>query len=251
MRPNEAPEESGGAGPSHSPEGHELEDRDEAGAESESGQTEATDNDLANLARNVHDGTAAPMRPITPITEPTGESGWHVRLCQTPEIGGPLPAETRELRVAVARNPRYDQDTIFLTFAMRFLPGGEYVAEYAASADNYYSTPPSIYHSSRVLWIEIWKDDHRGVIPSQRAGSEPPRCTAHGGHLPPSEEQQLLNSCAGYTARRIQAVEPRCAGVSGAAPYGGRGRRLIRRPAGRCNIFDHPAARDTPSGSSR
>eukprot|EP00965_Chrysotila_dentata_P127888 4229283-Pleurochrysis_carterae.AAC.1 len=61
MRPNEAPEESGGAGPSQPPEGHELEDRDEAGAESESGQTEATDDDLANVARNVHDGTAASM----------------------------------------------------------------------------------------------------------------------------------------------------------------------------------------------
>eukprot|EP00965_Chrysotila_dentata_P164874 5443908-Pleurochrysis_carterae.AAC.1 len=142
MHSNEAPEESGGAGQSQPPEGHELEDRDEAESGSEPGQTEATDDDLTNSARNVHDGAAAPMQPITPITEPTGELGWHVRLCQTPEIGLPLPAVTRDLRVAVARNPMYDRDAIFLTFATRFLPEGEYVADYAASAENYFSTPP-------------------------------------------------------------------------------------------------------------
>eukprot|EP00965_Chrysotila_dentata_P039117 1300771-Pleurochrysis_carterae.AAC.1 len=77
MHPIEAPEGSGGAGPNQPPEGHEFEDRDEAKSGSESGRPEATDDDLTNAARNVHDGTAAPMRPITPITDFTSELGWH------------------------------------------------------------------------------------------------------------------------------------------------------------------------------
>eukprot|EP00965_Chrysotila_dentata_P038577 1281179-Pleurochrysis_carterae.AAC.1 len=105
------------------------------------------------------------MRPITSITDHTSELGWRVRLCQTPEIGRPLPAVTRDLKVAVARDPRYNQDTIFVTFAMRFLTGDEYIADYTANAENYWSTSPSIYHLTEVMWIEIWKDDHRGVIP--------------------------------------------------------------------------------------
>eukprot|EP00965_Chrysotila_dentata_P022704 752221-Pleurochrysis_carterae.AAC.1 len=105
------------------------------------------------------------MRPITPITDHMSELGWRVRLCQTPKIGRQLPAVTQDLSVAVARDPRYDQNTIFITFAMRFLPGNDYVADYTANAENYWSTPLSIYHSSQVMWIEIWKDDHRGVIP--------------------------------------------------------------------------------------
>eukprot|EP00965_Chrysotila_dentata_P004743 154998-Pleurochrysis_carterae.AAC.1 len=68
MHPHEAPEESSGAGPRQPPEGHELEDRDEAEAGSESGQTEATDDDFTNFARNVHEDAAAPMQPITPVT---------------------------------------------------------------------------------------------------------------------------------------------------------------------------------------
>eukprot|EP00965_Chrysotila_dentata_P038752 1287407-Pleurochrysis_carterae.AAC.1 len=85
MHSDEETEGSGGAGPCQLPEGHELEDRDEAETGSESGQTEATDDDLTNVARNVHDGAAAPMRPIIPITDHTSELGWRVRLCQTPK----------------------------------------------------------------------------------------------------------------------------------------------------------------------
>eukprot|EP00965_Chrysotila_dentata_P054466 1807220-Pleurochrysis_carterae.AAC.1 len=51
-----------------------------------------------------------------------------------------------------------------MTFALRFLPKGEDIADYAANARNYWSTPPSIYHSTQAVWIEIWKGDHRGVI---------------------------------------------------------------------------------------
>eukprot|EP00965_Chrysotila_dentata_P080519 2656585-Pleurochrysis_carterae.AAC.1 len=114
MRMDEVQEGPGGVGPSQPPEGHELsEDRDEAESGSESGRTEATDDDFTNLARNFLDDTVAPMRPITPITEFTADQEWHVRLCQTPEIDVPLPARTRELRTAVALEPRFDQDTIF------------------------------------------------------------------------------------------------------------------------------------------
>eukprot|EP00965_Chrysotila_dentata_P025245 838549-Pleurochrysis_carterae.AAC.1 len=63
MHPNEAPEGSSGVGPSQPPEGHELEDRDEAASGSESGQTEATDDDLVNGAQELQGGTAAQMRP--------------------------------------------------------------------------------------------------------------------------------------------------------------------------------------------
>eukprot|EP00965_Chrysotila_dentata_P060093 1993135-Pleurochrysis_carterae.AAC.1 len=66
MKYIEVQEGPGGVGPSQPPEGHELEDRDKADSGSESGRTEATDNDFTNLARNVHDDTVAPMRPITP-----------------------------------------------------------------------------------------------------------------------------------------------------------------------------------------
>eukprot|EP00965_Chrysotila_dentata_P021918 725563-Pleurochrysis_carterae.AAC.1 len=69
MHPNEAPKESGGAGPSQPSEEHELEDRDEAKSGSESGQTEATDGDLVNAARDLYGADAFQMRPITPITE--------------------------------------------------------------------------------------------------------------------------------------------------------------------------------------
>eukprot|EP00965_Chrysotila_dentata_P087584 2891295-Pleurochrysis_carterae.AAC.1 len=54
MHPNEAQEGSSGVGPSQLPEGHELEDRDEAESGSESGQTEATDGDLVNAARDLY-----------------------------------------------------------------------------------------------------------------------------------------------------------------------------------------------------
>eukprot|EP00965_Chrysotila_dentata_P145043 4789702-Pleurochrysis_carterae.AAC.1 len=103
MHPNEAPEESGGAGPSQPPEGPELEDQNETGSGSESGQTEAIDGDLVNAARDLYGVDATQqMRPITPIMDFTPELGWHVRLCQVPEIGRPLPAGTRDLRVAIA-----------------------------------------------------------------------------------------------------------------------------------------------------
>eukprot|EP00965_Chrysotila_dentata_P030838 1027676-Pleurochrysis_carterae.AAC.1 len=55
MHPDEVKEGPGGVGPSQSPEGHELEDRDEAESGSEAGRTEATDDDFTNLAQNVHD----------------------------------------------------------------------------------------------------------------------------------------------------------------------------------------------------
>eukprot|EP00965_Chrysotila_dentata_P041018 1360346-Pleurochrysis_carterae.AAC.1 len=67
MHPNEAPEGSDGVGPSQPPEGHELEDRDEVESGSESGQTKATDDDLVNAAQESHGGTAARMRPVSPI----------------------------------------------------------------------------------------------------------------------------------------------------------------------------------------
>eukprot|EP00965_Chrysotila_dentata_P104490 3450308-Pleurochrysis_carterae.AAC.1 len=42
MHPNEAPEESGGSGPSQPPERHKPEDRDEVASGLESDQTKAT-----------------------------------------------------------------------------------------------------------------------------------------------------------------------------------------------------------------
>eukprot|EP00965_Chrysotila_dentata_P131761 4356668-Pleurochrysis_carterae.AAC.1 len=73
---------------------------------------------------------------------------------------------TRELHAyPVSLDPRYDQDTIFLTFAAQCLRRGGFIEEYTAEADNYWSPAPRIYHSSRVMWIELWKGDHRGVIP--------------------------------------------------------------------------------------
>eukprot|EP00965_Chrysotila_dentata_P058675 1947270-Pleurochrysis_carterae.AAC.1 len=60
----------------------------------------------------------------------------------------------------MARDPRYDQNTIFATFALGFFPRGEDLSEYAANAPNYWSTPPSIYHSTQAMWIIIWKDDY-------------------------------------------------------------------------------------------
>eukprot|EP00965_Chrysotila_dentata_P167019 5515080-Pleurochrysis_carterae.AAC.1 len=77
------------------------------------------------------------MRPVSPITDWTSDPGWNVRSCQVPEMGRPLPAETRDLRVPVARDPSYDQDTIFPTFAVQFLRGDEYIEDYTAEADNY------------------------------------------------------------------------------------------------------------------
>eukprot|EP00965_Chrysotila_dentata_P175406 5789905-Pleurochrysis_carterae.AAC.1 len=62
MHPNEAPEGSGGVNPTQPPERHGLEDRDEAESGSESGQTEATDDDLVNAAQESHGDTAARMR---------------------------------------------------------------------------------------------------------------------------------------------------------------------------------------------
>eukprot|EP00965_Chrysotila_dentata_P137712 4556057-Pleurochrysis_carterae.AAC.1 len=88
------------------------------------------------------------MRPITSIEEFTSELGWYLRLCQTPEIGRPLPVETRDLHVVISRDPGYDQSTIFATFALRFFQGNEDIADYTANAENYWSTPPSIYHST-------------------------------------------------------------------------------------------------------
>eukprot|EP00965_Chrysotila_dentata_P249259 6208808-Pleurochrysis_carterae.AAC.1 len=143
---DEVQEGPGGVGPSQLPERHELEDRDEAELGSDSGKTEATDDDFTALARNDHDNTAAPMRPITLVTGFRFDQGWHVRLCQTPEIGAPLPVRTRALGTSVALEPRFDQDTIFSTFAARLLLGGEDVVDYAANKGYYYTPqPPPIY----------------------------------------------------------------------------------------------------------
>eukprot|EP00965_Chrysotila_dentata_P028465 945689-Pleurochrysis_carterae.AAC.1 len=122
MHPSEASEGPSGAGPSQSLEGHGRQDRDGDGVESESGQTEATDGNLVNAARDLFGVDATHMRPPSPITEFTTEMGWRVRLCKTPKVGLPLPPETRELNTATAREPLYDQNTIFMTFALRFLP---------------------------------------------------------------------------------------------------------------------------------
>eukprot|EP00965_Chrysotila_dentata_P054954 1824220-Pleurochrysis_carterae.AAC.1 len=62
------------------------------------------------------------MQPIPPTPKLSTDLGWNVRLCQVPEIGLPLP-ETRDLSVPVIRDWRYEQDTIFLTFAAQFLQG--------------------------------------------------------------------------------------------------------------------------------
>eukprot|EP00965_Chrysotila_dentata_P113009 3734083-Pleurochrysis_carterae.AAC.1 len=98
MHPDEAPEGSDGAGPSQTPEGHEFEDRDEAEAGSESGQTEATDDDL---------GAEHPRRRRCADATNHSNHGAYGRIgmartsiCQTPKIGPPLPAVTRDLRVA-------------------------------------------------------------------------------------------------------------------------------------------------------
>eukprot|EP00965_Chrysotila_dentata_P142431 4709039-Pleurochrysis_carterae.AAC.1 len=107
------------------------------------------------------------MRPITPITYFTSELGWHVRLCPAPEIGRPLPAETRDLRVAITRHPAFDQNTIFATFALGFIPRDEDIADFTVKTQTYRSTPPSIFQSDRAMWIEMWKDDCRGVIPAR------------------------------------------------------------------------------------
>eukprot|EP00965_Chrysotila_dentata_P054637 1813944-Pleurochrysis_carterae.AAC.1 len=112
----------------------------------------------------------------------------------------PLPARNRELSVAVARDPRYDQDTIFLTFAIRFLPRGEDIEEYAANSGRYYSTPPSIYQSTKVLWIEIWKDDHRGIIPVRllsNTNSSAPEASLLGVRLTENTYRRLRsNMCS-------------------------------------------------------
>eukprot|EP00965_Chrysotila_dentata_P065989 2185210-Pleurochrysis_carterae.AAC.1 len=60
------------------------------------------------------------------------------------------------------RDHRYEHDTIYLTLAAQFLPKGELIEDYAASADNYWSPPPGIHRSNRVIWIELWKGDLRG-----------------------------------------------------------------------------------------
>eukprot|EP00965_Chrysotila_dentata_P002189 72066-Pleurochrysis_carterae.AAC.1 len=104
------------------------------------------------------------MRHGSPTTGFRTDPGWNVRLCQVFEIGLPLP-ETRELCAPVSIDLRYNQDTIFLTFAAQFLRKGGFIEEYAAKADNYWSPAPRIYHSSQVMWIDLWKGDHRGVIP--------------------------------------------------------------------------------------
>eukprot|EP00965_Chrysotila_dentata_P097988 3240014-Pleurochrysis_carterae.AAC.1 len=76
MHLDETPEGPGGDGPSQPPEGHELEDRDEADLRSESGRTEATDGDLVNAARYFYGVAATQMQPYIPITEFTTELGW-------------------------------------------------------------------------------------------------------------------------------------------------------------------------------
>eukprot|EP00965_Chrysotila_dentata_P049369 1636034-Pleurochrysis_carterae.AAC.1 len=62
----------------------------------------------------------------------------------------------------ICRDPRFDQGTIFHTFAAQFLRGGGFIEDYAAEADNYWSPAPAIYRASRVMRIELWKGDHRG-----------------------------------------------------------------------------------------
>eukprot|EP00965_Chrysotila_dentata_P184807 6101286-Pleurochrysis_carterae.AAC.1 len=83
---------------------------------------------------------------------------------------------------------------------MRFLPGGEYVVDYAARAEDYYSTPPDIFYSSRVLWIEIWRDDHRGVIPVRLLGKSDesaPEASLLGVRLTEDTYRRLMsNNCS-------------------------------------------------------
>eukprot|EP00965_Chrysotila_dentata_P068010 2249657-Pleurochrysis_carterae.AAC.2 len=163
MHMDEVHGEPRGAGPSLPPEGHELEARDEIQERSDSGETNATDNNLTALARNVRDDAVAPIRPISPVTELRFDQGWRVRPCQSPEIGAPIPTTARAATTpVVALEPSFNQDLIFSTFASRLLPGGEDIEDYAANTGHYYMPPPSpIYHSHRIIWVEIWKDDHR------------------------------------------------------------------------------------------
>eukprot|EP00965_Chrysotila_dentata_P200608 6180068-Pleurochrysis_carterae.AAC.2 len=166
MHMNDVHEGPGGAGPSQLPEGQELEVRGEAERDSDSGETDATDNDLIALARNARDDTVAPIRLISPVTELRFDQKWRVRPCQTPEIGVPLPTTARAATTPVALEPSFDQDLILSPFASRLLPGGEDIEEYAANTGHYYTPPPSpIYHSHRIIWVEIWKDDYRGITP--------------------------------------------------------------------------------------
>eukprot|EP00965_Chrysotila_dentata_P099787 3297702-Pleurochrysis_carterae.AAC.1 len=164
MRPEEALERSGGDGPSQSPEGRGLEDRDKADSGPESDQTKATDNDPVDVTQESHGSTVTQGQLSPPSPRPSTDYGWNVRLCQVPEIGLPLP-ETRDLSVPVMRDRRFERDTIFLTFAAQFLQGGEFIEDYAANADSYWSPPPTAYRSTRVMWIELWKGDLRGMIP--------------------------------------------------------------------------------------
>eukprot|EP00965_Chrysotila_dentata_P179766 5935553-Pleurochrysis_carterae.AAC.1 len=93
-------------------------------------------------------------------------SRWNVRLCRTPEIGPPLPESARSALTTAFPEPQYDLDTIFRRFvANSLLPHVRFPDEYFASAVLYCSTPPEPYNSRHVAWIEIWMDDHRGVIP--------------------------------------------------------------------------------------
>eukprot|EP00965_Chrysotila_dentata_P082536 2724593-Pleurochrysis_carterae.AAC.1 len=155
MHVDEGHGEPGRAGSSQLPEGHELEDRDEVKARSDSGETDATNNDFTALARNARDGTAPLMRPISPVTELRFDREWRVRPSRAPQIGAPLPATAHAATTPVALEPSHYQDVIFSTFAARLLPGGEDMKDYTTNTGHYYTPRPSpIYHSHQILWVE-------------------------------------------------------------------------------------------------
>eukprot|EP00965_Chrysotila_dentata_P114262 3776641-Pleurochrysis_carterae.AAC.1 len=69
------------------------------------------------------------------------------------------------IRIVAITKPTFDQDTMFHRFATRFVSGSFSLADHFASAETFRSTPPVPFNSRHVARIEIWMDDHRGIIP--------------------------------------------------------------------------------------
>eukprot|EP00965_Chrysotila_dentata_P226987 6195732-Pleurochrysis_carterae.AAC.1 len=133
----------GGAGPSELPEGHELEAGGDAAEGSDSGETDATDNNLTALERSAGNNTTAMTQPLSPVTElRIEETEWNVSLCQTPKLGPPLPTSARPAQIVILIEPGFDQDLLYSTFVSRMLSRCEYIDDYAANAGNYSSPHP-------------------------------------------------------------------------------------------------------------
>eukprot|EP00965_Chrysotila_dentata_P223033 6193351-Pleurochrysis_carterae.AAC.2 len=115
---------------------------------------------------NVHDGVAAPIRPITPVTD----------------------FRTRTIGIPVKLEPNYNHDKIYLLFAVRLLSSGREIDDYAAYTEHY--TPP---HG---LLRPTTRTESCGCHQQQGARNEHHWYTTHGEHLPSPEEQHVLDSRA-------------------------------------------------------